>query len=54
MLADLERASLTIYGEKSEFCVRGVKIVGFICDPDGKRLVALKIIKIIEWDTCRN
>ena len=49
MLADVERAGLTIHGEKSEFCVRGVKIVGFVCDPGGKRPSASKVIKIVEW-----
>ena len=54
ILADIERASLTIHSEKSEFCVRGVKIVGFVYDPSGKRPSASKVIKIIKWDTCRN
>lgn len=54
VLADVERAGLTIAGEKSEFCMQGVKIVGYICDTDGKRPAASKIIKIVEWDMCRN
>ena len=48
ILADVERAGLTIYSEKLEFYVRGVKIIGFVCDPGGKRPSTSKVIKIIK------
>jgi hypothetical protein len=38
VLADLERAGVTIAGQKSKFCMTGLKIVGYICDADGRYL----------------
>lgn len=32
VLADLEHAGCTISGAKSQFCMAGLKIVGYICD----------------------
>ena len=48
-LADLERAGLTIAGAKSQFCMPGIKIVGFICDEHGRHPDSSKIVKIIKW-----
>ena len=52
VLADLERAGATVSGEKSQFCLRGLKMVGFIYDTDGKHPESLKVIKILEWTRC--
>ena len=54
MLTDIKRASLTIYSKKLEFYVRGVKIIGFVYNPSGKRPSTSKVIKIIKQDTYRN
>jgi hypothetical protein len=49
VLADLERAGVTISAEKSKFCMKGMKVVGYVCDADGRHPDASKVIKILEW-----
>ena len=52
VLADLERAGVTISGAKSQFCRAGIKIVGFICDANGRHPDTAKVLKIIDWPAC--
>ncbi len=52
VLADLERAGVTIAGAKSLFCRAGLKIVGYICDADGRHLDTSKVLKILDWPEC--
>lgn len=52
VLADLERAGVTIAGAKSQFCQAGLKIVGFICDADGRHPDTSKVLKILDWPEC--
>jgi len=54
VLADLERAGATISAEKSMFCMAGLKIVGYVCDADGRHPDSAKVLKILEWDGCGN
>lgn len=54
VLADLERAGCTISGVKSQFCMAGLKIVGFVCDADGRHPESAKIIKILDWPECKD
>ena len=54
VLADLERAGITIAGAKSQFCCAGIKIVGFICDSDGRHPDTSKVLKILDWPECIN
>ena len=54
VLADIERAGCTISGPKSHFCMRGLKVVGYICDVDGRHPDTAKVIKIIDWPECRD
>lgn len=39
VLVNCELAGSTISGEKSQFCMSGMKIVGFVCDSDGGGLI---------------
>ena len=52
VLADLERAGATIAGAKSQFCHTGIKIVGYICDADGRHPDTSKVLKILDWPEC--
>jgi hypothetical protein len=45
----LERAGCTISNPKSQFCLPGIRIVGFVCDYLGRYSDFAKVIKIIEW-----
>ena len=53
-LADLERAGVTIAGGKSKFCMAGLKIVGYVCDSDGRHPTSEKIEVILDWPDCQN
>ena len=50
-LVRLERAGCTI-GLKSQFCMDGIKIVGFVCGVEGRTPDSAKVIKILEWKPC--
>ncbi len=52
VLADLERAGVTIAGAKSQFCRTGINIVRYICDADGHFPDKSKVLKIIDWPEC--
>ncbi|RKP33239.1 hypothetical protein BJ085DRAFT_23158, partial [Dimargaris cristalligena] len=54
ILATLEDAGLTISGEKSLFGTPSIKIVGFICNKDGRRPSREKINKIMAWPPPEN
>ena len=49
VLADIERAGATISGLKSQFCMAGLKVVGFVCDIKRRHPDAAKVIKILDW-----
>lgn len=52
VLADLELAGCTISGKKLQFCMPGIKIVGFVCDLAGRHPDSSKVVKILEWEPC--
>lgn len=52
VLADLERAGITIAGAKSQFCCAGIKIVGYICNFEGRHPDTSKVLKILHWPEC--
>lgn len=54
VLADLERVGVTIARGKSQFCRVGIKIVGYICDVDGRHPDTSKVLKILDWPKCTN
>lgn len=52
VLADLERARVTIAGAKSQFCRFGIKSMRYIYDADGCYPEISKVFKIIDWLKC--
>jgi hypothetical protein len=52
-LERIERAGCTI-GPKSQFCMNGVVLVGFVCGAEGRTPETAKVIKILEWRPCAN
>ena len=50
----LKLAGCVISGEKSQFCMPEIKIVGFMCDSEGRHPDTVKVIKILEWTHCKN
>ncbi len=47
-LVHIERAGCMISGVKSQFCMDGIKIIGYICGAEGRSLDTAKVIKILE------
>src|SRR5437016_11512581 len=54
VLASLERAGCTISGEKSQFCMDGINVVGYICGSNGRLPDTDKVAKIVEWPDCQD
>ena len=52
MLEHIEQAGCTIARGKSQFCIDGIKIVGYIYSAKGRSLENVKVIKILEWQPC--
>ncbi len=48
VLADLERTGCTISGAKSQFYMAGIKVIGYLCDIEGRHPDTAKIIKIFK------
>jgi hypothetical protein len=46
VLADIESVRATISGEKSDWCLNGIKIVGFVCREAGRWPQASKVDKV--------
>jgi hypothetical protein len=53
VLERIERAGATI-GPKSQYCMPGLRMVGFVTDADGRRPDTAKVIKILEWNLCES
>jgi hypothetical protein len=49
VLYSLELAGLTVAPGKSQFAVPAIKVVGYICDIEGRHPATAKVIKILEW-----
>ena len=54
MFVNLKKASCTISDEKSQFYMFELKIVDFVCDSNDRFSEIAKIIKILEWSSCRD
>ena len=52
VLTNVEAAGGCVSGQKSQFVVEFLKIVGFICGPDGRTPESGKVLKIVEWPPC--
>jgi hypothetical protein len=53
-LFNVELAGGRVSGEKSQWCVSGVSVVGFVCDYDGRHPDSAKVAKIVDWPPCKN
>lgn len=45
----LELAGATITAEKSQFVMVGLKIIGWVCDYDGRHPDKVKVAKVLDW-----
>ena len=53
-MKDCWMAGLTISGTKSAIGMKGIEIVRFLCDEEGRRLNPRKVKNILDWPTPRN
>ena len=51
---NLEKTDYTISNKKSQFCIFELKIVDFVYDLNDRFSEIAKIIKILEWSSCRD
>ena len=54
MLVNLEKMNCMILNEKSQFYMFELKIVDFVYDLNNRFSETVKIIKILEWPSCRD
>jgi len=54
VLLAIELAGATVVGEKSQWYKPGVKVVGYICDKDGRHPEAKKVEKVLNWPEPKN
>ena len=54
MLYDIELAGGTASGAKTQWLMPGIKVVGYVCDADGRHPDNAKIAKIVNWEDCRD
>ena len=54
VLLEIERAGATVGAEKTQWCMPGVKIVGYICDSEGRHPDSAKVVKILDWPACED
>ncbi|KAJ6110929.1 hypothetical protein N7486_003164 [Penicillium sp. IBT 16267x] len=47
----LELAGMVISAEKSQFVMKGVAVVGWVCDRNGRRPDEVKVAKLVDWPT---
>lgn len=52
VLCEIERAGATLSGEKTLWCMSGLKIVGYVCDSEGRHPDSAKVMKILDWPAC--
>ncbi len=52
VLADLEGAGVTIAGAKSQLGPACIKMIGYICDANGRQPNILKLLKFLDWPEC--
>lgn len=54
VLEDIWKSGMTISGHKCAFGMPGIRIVGMVCDADGRRPEERKVAKIVDWPTPRS
>ena len=52
VLLEIERVGATISAKKTQWCMPGVKIVGYVCDSEGRHPDSAKVVKILDWPAC--
>ena len=52
-MRDCWMAGLTISGTKSAIGMKGIEIVGFLCNEEGRKPDPRKVVKILDWPTAR-
>jgi len=54
VLINVECTNKSVSDEKSQYIMKQLKIVEFVCRPNGRSSVANKVLKIVQWRLCQN
>ena len=54
ILINVECTDRSVFDEKSQYIMKQLKIVEFVCRPNGRCSVINKVLKIVQWRLCQN
>ena len=54
VLINIECTDRSVSDEKSQYIMKQLKIVEFVCRPNGRSFVINKVLKIVQWRLCQN
>jgi len=54
VLINIECADKSVSDKKSQYIMKQLKIVEFVCRPNGRSSVVNKVLKIVQWRLCQN
>lgn len=54
VLVNVELSGCSIAAKKSFFCQKAAPLVGYLCGTHGRKPLEDKVLKIIEWEACKN
>jgi len=54
VLINIECTNRSVSDEKSQYIMKQLKIVGFVCRPNERSSVTDKVLKIVQWRPCQN
>ncbi len=54
VLINIECTDRSVSDEKSQYIMKQLKIVEFVCRPNGRSSVINKVLKIVQWRPCQN
>jgi len=54
VLINVKCTNRSVSDEKSQYIMKQLKIVEFVCRPNGRSSVINKVLKIVQWRLCQN
>ncbi len=54
VLINIECTNRSVSDEKSQYIMKQLKIVEFVCGPNERSFVINKVLKIVQWRLCQN
>ncbi len=54
VLINVECTDRSVSDKKSQYIIKQLKIVGFVCEPNKRSSAVNKVLKIVQWRLCQN